>query len=538
MFIDARTLGPSQSFSADLCIVGAGPAGLAIAMELGARSGLKIIIVESGAFEDEAATSALNQGSTVGDPYHDPAAIRARRFAGTATMWHTSDRGSLGTKYLPLDPIDFEKRDWIPYSGWPFNYEHLKPWYERAMKVCGVGPYEYSTQYWSDESCRPWNLDGTDADSAVYQLGPDETFLRDARATVEKMENVRCILNATVVAMETESGPGGRKVTGLKIRTLSGISLSVTAPKYVLATGGIENARLLLAFNIGNQNDQVGRYYNDHPVLTFTEFVPKERALFNRSAFYDRRPFRGVDVLGRLVLKREAMEREKLLNIAVLMHPRPGKHQWRPIEAVRRLNIARHTHAIKPGFYGDLFHAIIGAPWIAAYAKKRKRGQNFMASGWSRWPDNSGEYRTFEPVFYPEQAPDPENRITLGEDRDALGMPRPVIHWRWRDLDRRSASKAAELFGAAFHKVGIGELHPLAEEGFTPGTHHPASTTRMSVDPKLGVVDATGKVHDVANLYVAGASIFPTAGFANPMLTIVAIALRLADHLAGHDAFA
>ncbi len=155
-----------------------------------------------------------------------------------------------------------------------------------------------------------------------------------------------------------------------------------------------------------------------------------------------------------------------------------------------------------------------------------------MASGWSRWPDNSDEYRTFEPVFYPEQAPDPENRIALGENRDALGIPQPLIHWRWRNIDRRSAKRAAELFDAAFRKAGLGELRTLHSEAFTPGTHHPASTTRMSDDPRSGVVDATGKVHGMANLFVAGASIFPTAGFANPMLTIIALALRLADHLA------
>ncbi len=328
MFIDARTLGPSQSFSADVCIIGAGPAGLAIALDLGGRSGLKVLVIESGSFEDDSATQAMNQGSRRGDPYHDPAAIRARRFAGTATMWHTSDRGSLGTKYLPLDPIDFEKRDWIPHSGWPFNYAHLEPWYEKAVKVCGVGPFQYSTEYWSDEASRPWKLDGTDADSAVYQLGPDVIFMHDARTAVERSKNIRCILNATVVGIDTDA-PGGQKVTGLKVRTLSGASFSVTAAKYVLATGGIENARLLLAFGIGNQHDQVGRYFNDHPVMTFTEFIPADRSLFNRSAFYDRRPFRGIDVLGRLVLKPAAMEREKLLNMAVLMHPRPASYRSR-----------------------------------------------------------------------------------------------------------------------------------------------------------------------------------------------------------------
>ncbi len=509
-----------------------------MALDLGERSGLNVLVIESGGFEVDRDALALNQGSSVGDAYHDPAAIRARRFAGTATMWHTSDRGSLGTKYLPLDPIDFERRDWVPYSGWPFDYSRLAPWYEKAVKVCGVGPFDYSTEYWSDGGNPPWALEQTDADSAVYQLGPDVVFTRDARSAVERLENVRCILNATVVGIDAGAaspGPGGLKVTGLKVRTLSGISLGATASNYVLATGAIENARLLLAFGIGNQHDQVGRYYNDHPVVTFGELIPADRSLFNRSAFYDRRPFRGVDVLGRLVLRRAAMEREKLLNVAVLLHPRPARYRSRPIEAVRRLNAARQSRSIQPGFYRDLLHAAVGIPWIAAYARKRARGQNFMASGWSRWPDNSREYRTFEPVFYPEQAPDPENRITLGTNRDALGIPRAVIHWRWRDADRRSASRAVELLAAAFDKAGIGRLRISPGESFTPGTHHPASTTRMSDDPRLGVVDATGKVHGTANLFVAGASVFPTAGFANPMLTIVALALRLADHLARGD---
>jgi choline dehydrogenase-like flavoprotein len=529
MFIDARTLTSGQSFAADICIIGAGPAGLAMALELGGRTGIKILLIDSGGFEHDDAPESLNLGTTNGDPCLSLDFIRARRFAGTATKWHTSEPGSLGTKYLPLDEIDFKNRPWVPNSGWPFDYAHLIPWYQRAVKVCGVGPFDYSTDAWSDAASRPWPLEGTDATSAVYQLGPDTVFMNDARTKIEPLENVRCLLNATVTDLDRDSG--GEKITGLTVRTLTGVSLKATASSYVLAAGGVENARLLLAWGIGNQHDQVGRYYTDHPETVFANFVPADGSIFNRSAFYDRRTLRGIDVLGRLVLRPEAMEREKLLNMAVIIHPRPARRMWLAVEAMRRLNAARHTRSIKPGFYRDLFHAIAGLPSIAGYARRKQRGQKFMTRGWSRWPDNPGEYQTFEPVFYLEQSPDPDNRITLGPDRDALGMPRPVLHWRWRDMDRRSVARGGEIFDAAFRKAGIGRLDPLPAPSFIQGTHHPAGTTRMSDDPRLGVVDSNGKVHGMTNLFVTGASVFPTSSFANPMLTIVAMALRLADHL-------
>jgi choline dehydrogenase-like flavoprotein len=529
MFIDALTLKSAESFAADICIIGAGPAGLAMALELGARSGLKILLIESGSFEADSAVEDLNRGTTVGDKCLALDFIRARRFAGTVTKWRTSDPGSLGTKYLPLNEIDFQTRPWVPHSGWPFDYAHLVPWYKRAVKVCGVGPFDYSTDAWSDAASRPWPLEGTDATSAVYQLGPDTVFMRDARAALEPLENVRCLLNATVTGIDRDRG--GEKITGLAVRTLGGATMKVSASSYVLAAGGIENARLLLAWGVGNQHDQVGRYYTDHPETIFTDFVPADRSLFNRSAFYDRRPFRGIDVLGRLALRPEAMEREKLLNMAVILLPCPSQYTWLAIESLRRLNSARHNRSLKPGFYRDLFHAVVGLPAIAGYLRRKRRGQKFMTSGWSRWPDNSREYRTFQPVFYLEQSPDADNRITLGRDRDALGMPRPVLHWRWRDADRRSVARGAEVFDAAFRKAGLGQLRPLATASFIQGTHHPAGTTRMNDDPRLGVVDRNGKVHGAANLFVTGASVFPTSSFANPMLTIIALALRLADHL-------
>ncbi|HEX4053928.1 MAG TPA: GMC family oxidoreductase [Tepidisphaeraceae bacterium] len=536
MFIDARTLDEGQSFSADICIVGAGPAGLTLALDLSARSGMRILLVESGSFEADSAVEALSQGTSVGDPYVDIATMRARRFAGAAAIWHTALPGSTGAKYVPLDPIDFEKRSWIPHSGWPLDYAQLVPWYEKAMKFCGVGPFQFSAQDWSSPDAQPWPLENTDVQSAAYQLSPDLFFTRDARATLAAAENVQCLLNATVVAVGA-SPPGsqdlaGHAITGLKARTLSGRSLDLRATLYVLAAGSIENARLLLAWGIGNQQDQVGRYYMDHPSQAVIDIVPADRSLFDRSAFYDRRKVRGSDIFGRLVLTRAAMEREKLLNLALMVFPRPAPYRWRAVDAVWSLKrvIRNRTFTLQSLRY--LFRAAIGAPWIVDYVRRRRRGEHFISQGWSQWRDNAHSYRIFTPTFNLEQAPDPDNRITLGPTRDALGIPQPIIHWKWRDLDRRSVTRAVEIFDAAFRQAGLGHCVPSATPGFLAGNHHPAGTTRMSDDPRNGVVDAAGKVHGLSNLFVNGPSVFPTCGYANPTLTNVALSLRLADHLA------
>jgi choline dehydrogenase-like flavoprotein len=378
-------------------------------------------------------------------------------------------------------------------------------------------------------------LGTTEIQSSVYQLGPDLRFTRDAHSEARALDNVQCLLNATVTGIDANPqisrDGGGQKVTRLTARTLAGSSLDLAATVYVLAAGAIENARLLLVNEIGNRYDQVGRCYMDHPAQVFTEFVPADRSLFNRSAFYDRRAFRGTEVLGRLVLSPAALEREKILNVGVYLFPRPSLYRWLPVEAVKQLKVSIRDRSFKPELFGQAFHAAAGLPWIVAYARRRARGQRYATQGWSRWPDNAAEYHAFHPTFNLEQSPDPANRVTLGPGRDALGMPQPILHWRWRDLDRRSAWRAAKIIDSAFRAAGLGRWRPLATSEFGPCNHHSSGTTRMSDDPRHGVVDAIRKVHGMDNLFVTGASVFPTSGYQNPMLTIIAISLRLADHL-------
>jgi choline dehydrogenase-like flavoprotein len=528
MLVDARSLGPDQTLSADICIVGAGPAGLALALELGAHSGLQILLVESGGLEPNPDVNALNSGSTTGDPYIDLASMRSRGVGGTSNIWFTSLPGSTGAKLVPLDPIDFEKRPWVPHSGWPFDFAHLAPWYEKAMKFAGAGPFDYSPNAWSEPNAQPWPLENTDIDSGVYQLRPDVIITRDARAAVTASQNIKCLLNATVV----EAGHNGQSINSLKARTLAGISITLSARAYVLASGAIENARLLLFWGIGNQHDHLGRYYMDHPSQIAAEILPADGSVFNRSAFYDRRMVRGADIYGKLVLRPQTIRREKLLNLSAMIFPRPAPYRCRPMEAVRILRNAVRKRTLPPNAPLLAMRTIVGFPWIIDYARRRRRGENYMARGWSQWPDNSKSYRVFTPHFHLEQAPDPDNRLTLGSEKDALGIPRPSVHWRWRDIDRDSIERAVKIFDGALQRAGIGRMVPAADPGFAAANHHPAGTTRMAALPQDGVVDADAKVHGITNLFLAGPSVFPTCGYANPTLTILAMSLRLADHLA------
>jgi choline dehydrogenase-like flavoprotein len=528
MLIDARTLSQGQTFSADICIIGAGPAGLALALDLGKKSGLRILLVESGGSEPDKNIEALNQGTTSGDPYMELASMRARRLGGTASIWLTALPGSTGAKYVPLDPIDFENRPWVPHSGWPFDYAHLAPWYEKAMKFCGVGPFDFSPQAWCEPNAQPWPLESTDIENGVYQLSPDVFYTRDARVSIDASQNIQCVFNATAV----EVGLDGKSINRVTARTLTGISINLKASLYILSAGAIENARLLLAWGIGNENDQVGRYYMDHPSQVAAEILPGDGSIFNRSAFYDRRTVRGADIYGKLLLKPETMRREKLLNLSAMIFPRPALYRCRPMEAVRTLRNSVRKRTLSAQSPLLLMRAIVGLPWIIDYARRRRRGENYMARGWSRWHDNSRTYEVFTPHFNLEQAPDPENRLTLSDKRDALGMPQAHVHWKWRDIDRQSIARALEIFDGALQKAGIGRLIPAATPGFAAANHHPAGTTRMSIDPRTGVVDPNARVHSMQNLFVAGPGLFPTCGYANPTLTNIALSLRLADHLA------
>jgi choline dehydrogenase-like flavoprotein len=495
MEVDARTLG-TQELDADVCIIGAGPAGLTLARELATRE-RRIVVLESGDRHPNPAAQALNEGATSGDAYAGPAATRHRQAGGTIHMWNTWFDDTVGGKYVPLDPIDFEARGWWPLSGWPFDRAQLEPYYARARALCGLAPAPAGRPD-ADEPDRPrLDLGPGPLTTEVYEFGPSRRFTEDHLGDVRRARNVLLCLNATAVALE----PAGDARSIVRVRAAVGTSrgLRVAAKAFVLAAGGIENARLLLladrAHGLGDASGLIGRCFMEHPRDASRRLVPGDPRLFERCGFYDLH--RGADGvrMGRLAFSDEARRQHQLPAMSISLQPLPRELRWPTAESLRR--------------------RVLGP-------RRRRR---------TEWAGGRRRFGAFELFVNLEQAPDPENRVDLAPERDRFGLPRAAIHWRWSAFDQQNLARIHAIVALELERHGLGQVEVAAAGPPDPNAHHHVGTTRMHRDPRQGVVDEHARVHAIANLYVAGSSVFPTGGFANPTLTIVALSLRLAEHL-------
>jgi choline dehydrogenase-like flavoprotein len=497
MLIDARDLPAGKELQADLCIIGAGAAGITIAREL-RGSGLSILLLESGGFDPEPAVTDLNAGQTGGTflatDGHYLTTSRRRVFGGTTSAW--------AGFCVPMDPLDMAKRDWVPNSGWPFGREVLDPFYVRASRILQIEPHAADLTRWGGTPRAPLDL-GSDAGivTRLVHLSPPTRFGATYREDLVTAPDVTLCLHANALDL-VPSATGGR-LHHVEAASLKNNRFTVKARDYVLAAGGIENPRLLLQSRsvqpegVGNDHDLVGRYFMEHPHLhvgfiTFTS-PPGSLELY-RQHTHD--PLLGHDSLGVLCPSPELQRREKILNASVQLYPAPASRLSEFVGGVGRM--AAHTDA---GFTAPA--AEPGLVSVNLYARV-------------------------------EPSPDPESRVTLGSDRDALGQQRVVLDWRLPGGDSDSLRRTIVAFGRELGRLGRGRLFvrltsaepwPSGSQG---GDHH-MGTTRMSADPAHGVVDADCRVHGLDNLFVAGSSVYPSAGFANPTLTIVALALRLAD---------
>ena len=455
----------------------------------------------------------------MGHPYFPLRLSRARAFGGSANALLDH-----GLRSSPLDPIDFEQRAEVPGSGWPFDLSALRPYYKRAQPICGLGRARYAAAGWVD-SATALPLAAADAlESVVYQFGPRSTF----PAYLEELasaEAVQLLLHANVVELATDEA--GDRVRHLEVATLAGNRLRAQAQLYVLATGGIENARLLLLSRaathptgLGNAHDLVGRHFMEHLHLVAGFVRPDDPAVAATLGFYQPHEVGGTAVEGMLRLREEERRREGLLN--AVFHLRPTT-QARIRPAVRAAGTVRHAWPRGPFTRKLTRHAraaLVGAPEVAraALGRVRRTAPDRVALG-----------------TMAEQAPDPASRVTLGTGRDRLDLPVARLDWRVGDRDRESLRRSVDRIDEELRRAGLGRVEqPLGEERpptLVRGGWHHMGTTRMHGDPRHGVVDAEGRVHGTRNLYVAGSSVFPTGGAANPTLTIVALALRLAEHL-------
>ena len=541
MIIDAHTLPNNETVETEVCIVGAGPAGITLAREL-INQKFRVCLVDSGGLEFDPDNQSLSDGKVIGDPYPDLKETRRRQFGGSAHCWEAQyDYNEFGFRCLPLDEIDFEQRDWIPYSGWPFTKAHLNPFYQRSHEVCKIGPYTYNVEDWQDSKARQLPLNGDRLVTTMSQYGPRSPFTHEYREEINQAANITTLLYANIVEIETDET--AKTATRLRIACLGGKQFWLSAKVFILATGGIENARLLLLSNrvqkagLGNQNDLVGRFFMERPIISCGMLVPYTRKLFDLTDLYDIRKVKGIPVMARIMLTQDLIRREQLLNNGAQLFPKPLDRQTKATHSLKKLlSSIRRIQPLEDSSW-HFRNAVGGLDYVAqaAFWAAIRRIPGLRRGGWSYLPYEKQRFSQFEVIYQIEQAPDPNNRVLLSADRDRLGQNQAEIHWRLNDIDIRTIKRVQEIWKEEFAKSKLGELKLTATgEGFKfekLAMHHHMGTTRMHVDPKQGVVDNNCQVHGMTNLFIAGSSVFPTAGYANPTLTIIALAIRLADYI-------
>lgn len=501
MFINSRELDPGRRIETDICIIGAGAAGITIAREFIGTS-TQVTLLESGGLEPEEQTQALYDGDNIGLPSFDLHINRLRYFGGTTNHWAGHCR--------PLDAIDFRQRDWIPHSGWPLSREELDPYYRRAQPVVGLGPYEYENlDFWQNELKLPeLTVDENRLITAVYNQSPPTRFGKKYRQELEKAKNINVYLHANV--LEIEVNDTARQVSGLRVSAIGGPEFSVSAKTYILATGGMENARILLLSNttvpagLGNDNGLVGRFFMDHILLRPGVDVSLSNPDVNLTLYQYRHRIKGGNMFAILASPQKLLEKEKLTNFRI--------HLMKASK-IKRMPMGRIFPKLD-GTHGSLENS----PAIKDNT------------------DHVDLHLVLEPV------PNPDSRITLSDKKDVFGQQKINVNWQFTDRDLGHAYRAMELAALEFGRMGIGRAYGSLfvhkdrwPQNLEAGRHH-CGTTRMTDNPKTGVADKNCKVNNISNLYLTGSSLFPTIGYANPTLTIVALALRLADHIKGQAA--
>lgn len=532
----------------DICIVGSGPAGVSLALRL-AGTGISVLLLESGGLEESKATSELLKGEVVDASLHSaPHRYRHRVLGGATRTW--------GGRCIPLDPIDFEQRPWVPEGGWPIPFSEVKSFYPAALQIAEAGEFDFSAQ---TSALKP-DLQMISAFNSVHfdldnleRISRPTDFGRRYLKSLQQAQNIRVILNATCT--ELLCADNGDTVKKAEIRSSSGRRVFVKAEKFVVAVGGIETPRLLLnsrrhrANGIGNDNDLVGRYYMCHiaGIVGKVTFASDKGEIFHG---YEK-TWDGVYFRRRLRLKDGAQRIEQVGNIVMRLHhrrvsdPSHGSavlssiFMAKPLisyEYSKRihgddelylkdycrhvLNIIRHPFEIVTFLWDWLWKRILASRKFPSLVVVPKN-------------------HVYSLDIHAEQVPRRDSRISLSDMKDRFGKPCAKIDWRYSAADIKTVERTLSLFSKELNSSGVGQVEidfanlerDLLRDG-AYGGHH-IGATRMADSPERGVVDRNCKVFGINNLYIAGSAVFPTSGQANPTLTIIALALRLADHLAG-----
>lgn len=526
-----------------VCIVGAGPVGLATALAC-EDAGLSVLLLESGEAAPDAFSAALTAGHSVDPTRHAaPAVAICRALGGTSRWW--------GGRCVPFDEIDFMARPHVADAAWPIPHDEIRKHYPEASRFFGIGPPRFEMPPASTPPLGDVSFDRLERWTPQVDAGARH------RERLEASPRITVVLGATVVDMALDAA--GRRVTGLTVAGRQG-RVEISPPTVVLACGGIETPRLMLAVQrsrpaaFGGVDGPLGRYYMGHASGKIADLVLSDpSAVVDHDFFLDE----GVFVRRRFQLTSATQLREGVLNVAFWADNPPfhaADHRsgilslvWLALavplvgrlllsEAVRLAHVGP-----SPRSWGRHAWNVVRSPWATAAGimailqarfLSRPRKPGFLVR------NEGGRYALH---FHAEQAPSAQSRVVLSRRLDPLGLPFLDIDLRFSEADAESIVRSHEVLDAALRQAGAGKLDyyqssradrlqsVLAQacDGF-----HQAGTVRMSRAPAEGVVDRDCAVHGMDNLFVAGCAVLPTSGQANPTFDATALGIRLAGHLA------
>lgn len=545
MLMDARRALPGSSFDADVCVIGSGPAGATVAAELADR-GVQVVVLEGGGTRRNRTGSDTYRG-VAGLGAHDPIdAVRQKRLGGTSAVW--------GGRCAPLDDLDFTERPWVPGARWPIPHAELRRFYGRAQRHLEAGDCDYSAAGSGFPAAPAGAEPGGDVLrwDDLWRWSPPTAFAPRMRA-LATTGRIRLFVHATVARLERH--PVSGVATEAVVVPRPGQEIRVRAREFVVAAGGLESARILLASDgyggsglgpgIGNEYDQVGRNYMTHPVgeVGLLRLTPAGQAMgmgyrVTRDGVYARRMLslspavQAEQALTNLKAAiwfadpKDAAHRDALLSTFALTYWAMGR--------ARAGFKAAGTHAQYATTTGIVRHLrnVAGDPrrvarFARGWARPRLTGARHLPSF---MPLDSGHCRL---RFDAEQSPSPQNRVTLDRERDALGQRRLRVDHTVSAADRQSIATSLTLIGKELERTGLAtvdlsDIGRIEELALTDGTHQ-MGLLRMADSPREGVVDARCCVHGTPNVHVASSAVFPSAGAVGPTLALVALACRTAD---------